>query len=159
MAKEQFCPTFLGCVKKDLRVARALHRLYQEKLEHIAAYLYGNVVTGEAEVELSVAFEELSERSTGHFRLLGRLILALGSDPVVQLRSSLKGVGIRNSEAEKEDSLQDLLYAMLQKERHFYEHCRELLACIEDGVVRSVLCYLQEEGIEQIQKLSAMVGG
>lgn len=159
MAKEQFCPTFFGCVKKDLRVARALHRLYQEKLEHIAAYLYGNVVTGEAEVELSALFEELAERAVGHFQLLGRLILALGSDPVVQLRTSLKGVGIRNSEAEKEDPLQGLLYSMLQRERHFYEHCRELLSCVEDGVVRSVLCYLQEEGIEQIQKLSAMVGG
>ena len=159
MKQDRFCPAFFGCVKKDLRVARALHRLYQEKLENIATYLYAGIVTRDDEIEISILFEELAQASVEHFQLLGRLILALGSDPILQLHLSLKGVGIKALEAAEVRALQALLYALLQAERQFYEHCRELLLCIDDGVVCSVLCCLQEETIEQIQKLSGVIGG
>ena len=140
-------------------MARALQRLYNGRFEEIAALLYRSIAVGEEEPELARFFEELAEGAVEQFQLLGRAIVALGSDPIPQLQHHLKGGRGECAEGGRRAAYQALLYDTLTSERRFYEACSALLGCIEEGLIGALLAYLQQEVAERIGLLSAVIAG
>lgn len=155
--QDRFSPSFLGCVTKDLRMAKVVERLYHEELESVDFYLYRCVLTQETVPELFELFEELAEEEVHHFLILGRLLRALGGDP--SLRFQMRMPHVKSTCEENEDRrAQTLLYESLKGERRACSFYRALIGYTDDGVIRSVLSYLLEEEMRHEEKLNRFFG-
>lgn len=146
--QDRFLPDFLGCVSKDGRMARAVERLWREELEAVSVYLYREVLLLEAETALSELFEELAREAAYHFRFLGGLLSALGSDLSLRTQIRLQCGMPKGDESRRS---QNLLYDSLREKRRLCALYRSVIEGCADGVVRAVLsCFLEDhEGSEE----------
>lgn len=131
-----FRPNLNGCVSKDLRLARATEDCYQEELVSSAAYAYRSLLLENQDPILADRMDDLAVEDAEHFRMLGKLILALGSDPSVRTRICVGG------EIGRFSSPLAIPAEALRREQAQIDRLQTLLGKSADRVVRSLLSYI-----------------
>ena len=76
-----FSPTLRGCVAPNAQMARAMGEVARLALSGVIANTYRSLIF-EEEKALSEHFDALAIEWLSYFRLVGRLMIALGGDPV-----------------------------------------------------------------------------
>lgn len=76
-----FSPTLRGCVTPSPKTARAIGEIARLALSGVIANIYRSLIF-EEECALSAHFDSLAGEYLSYYRLLGRLTIALGGDPV-----------------------------------------------------------------------------
>ena len=134
---------------RDLRIARLLEDCYRAELGAVAAYTYRSLVTEPRSRELADLFDRIAVDETEHFLLLGRLICALGGDPVIQTRVHTVSLA-REAREEK------MLCTALCEERAEVDRYQTVMGRVEDRIVRSFLSQIisdEERHIREMQKM------
>lgn len=139
-----FRPNLNGCVGKDLRLARATEDYYPEELASSVFYTYHSLLAEGQDPILADRLDDFSVEDSEHFRMLGKLILALGGNPSVRARICVgSGTG--------HPSFPDFLPAdMLREERRRIDRLQTLLGKSADRVVRSLLSYILADHTRRI---------
>ena len=150
-----FRPNLVGCVAKDVRMARWVEECYAGALASVAAYTYRSLMTEHSDPGFSRVMEELREEKGEHFRLLGGLILALGAEPAVRAQIRVGGERRCREGGSREERTQMLQDAM-REERSAVDRMQTLMGRTEDRVVRSLLSYLISDGERWLCTLEEM---
>lgn len=140
-----FRPNLVGCVAKDLRMARWVEECYAGALASVAAYTYRSLMTEQSDPVLSRVMDEIRGEKVEHFRLLGGLILALGAEPAVRAQIRVGGER-RCREGGSREEIGQILRDAVREERCAVDRMQNLMGRTEDRVVRSLLSYLISDG-------------
>lgn len=132
-----FRPTVSGCVGRDPALARAAEECYPLLLSSSVAYTYRSLLAEREDPLLADRLDDFAAEDAEHFRMLGRLILALGGDPSLRTRITLGGTFAR-----KQLPLSSLLGDALREEKATVDRLETLLGKCRDRVARSLLAYV-----------------
>lgn len=154
MEERCFEPRFFGCVGQDATLARILNRLRGESLALLGDFL-AFCVCFEEDEEMEALFDRLARRELEDFRLLARLVQAMGGEGAPRLQIRTRGCA---SESDPTRRGLSALYASLERIRRFCCALEELIVRAEDAVARAALSYLLERRRQSIEEISALVG-
>ena len=143
-----FRPTVRGCVGQDLSLARVAEEFYPELLASSVAYTYRSLLAEEEDPLLADRLDRFSAEDAEHFRMLGRLILALGGDPAHRTHLTLGG-----ERASGPAPTSALLKSALAEEKHLIDRLETLMGKSRDRVVRSLLSYVLEDHSRRLRFL------
>ena len=155
-----FRPTLMGCVAKDIRLARAVEECYVEQLASAMAYTYRSLITEQIDRGFADRMDDVAVEKAEHFRMLGELILALGGDPVIRTQLRIGGadrclLGAGGGGRIPERLLRDAL----QEEKRLVDRLQNLMGHTQDRVVRSLLSYILSDEERQIAYLQDVLHG
>lgn len=145
-----FRPNLNGCVAKDPRLARATEECYREELASSAAYTYRSLLTESENPILADRMDDFAVEDAEHFRMLGKLILALGCDPSVRARIFVGG------DPRRPCSPLSIATDALRQEQEQIDRLQTLLGKSVDRVVRSLLSYILADHSRRISFLEEM---
>ena len=143
-----FRPTVRGCVGQDPPLARVAEEFYHELLTSSVAYTYRSLLAEEEDPLLADRLDGFSVEDAEHFRMLGRLILALGGDPTHRTRITVGG-----GHASLPSALPALLQETLVGEKRLIDRLETLMGKSRDRVVRSLLSYILEDHSRRLRFL------
>jgi bacterioferritin (cytochrome b1) len=156
--KTPFRPTLAGCIARDGRLARAVGECYQCALYGIAAYLWRSMMSETQDRELSMLFDCIARDEIEQFRLLGELILALGSNPTVKTQVRVSPLEWREGVCgSHEAAIRTMLEESVQLEKNASDRLQTLMGGTEDRVVRSLFAYLISDAQRHIEHLRAAI--
>lgn len=146
--------TLEGRIRRDPALARLTEPVLAEELEAISSYLYRAAVSEYATPELSGLFESIALDEMEHFRLLERLILALGGNPAIRL--NLRNAAIRMKDlrayADRGEPTAMIRQSIREEEKGIGRY-EEIVAHSDDPMVRSLLLGIVSEEREHIARL------
>lgn len=140
-----FSPTLRGCVTPNARTARACDEIARLALLGVIANTYRSLIF-EEEKALSAHFDALAIERLSHFRLIGRLTIAMGGEPVrcgalrMRGRCGAYGNGQDTPRLAREEIGETVVELRLWQDR-----LRALTAQSEDRVVCAVLEALSDD--------------
>ncbi len=153
-----FRPTLTGCVAQDHRMARAVTDCYYGKLCSLSAYTYASLMTEQKDRALSDMLDAFAIEESEHFRLLGELILALGSNPTVKTQVRVSPMEWREGICgSHEAAVRTMLEEAVQLEKNASDRLQTLMGRTEDRVVRSLFAYLISDAQRHIEHLRAAI--
>lgn len=153
-----FRPTLRGCVSQDHRMARAVTECYYAKLCSFSAYTYASLMTESKDRALSDMLDSFAAEEGEHFRLLGELILALGSNPNVKTQVRVSAMEWREGACGSlEKAVREMLQEAITFEKNANDRFQTLMGCTEDRVVRSLFAYLLSDCQRHIEHLRAAI--
>ena len=153
-ATPPFRPTLRGCVARDPQFAQALSEVYRHKLYEVAAMTYRSLIADATDHVSAGVFDEIAIDAAEHFRLLGDLILALGSDPCFQMHLGVEQTS-RHRHTTTEIPTQMVLDARKEKKRSI-DRLQTLMGHTADRVVRSILTHLLTDESRHMEILSQL---
>ena len=140
-----FSPTLRGCVAPNAQMARAMGEVARLALSGVIANTYRSLIF-EEEKALSEHFDALAIEWLSYFRLVGRLMIALGGDPV---RCGVLRANGRRGVRERERNALELRcgeVAEAVRELHLWrDRLQALIARNGDRVVCAVLETLADD--------------
>ncbi len=153
-ATPPFRPTLRGCVARDPKFAQALSEVYRHKLYEVAAMTYRSLIAEQSDAAAAGVFDEIAIDTAEHFRLLGDLILALGTDPCIQMHLSVERAP-RHRHTASDLSMQMALEAKGEKKRSI-DRLQTLMGRTSDRVVRSILTHLLADESRHLEALGQL---
>lgn len=120
------------------RLAALLLPACVDELKSVSNYLYLSLRAEQTLPTCSVLFSAVAETELQHFRLLGRLILSLGGDPVIRTRLTCGPIT-----TEPDRSIGRLLEASMHHANRAADRYRRLQDACSDPAVAAILRRIQ----------------
>lgn len=154
-----FRPTLAGCVTRNPALARALEGLYLHALYSVAATTYRALIAERHDRTLAATLDEISVERSEHFRLLGDLILALGSNPVIRTELQVERITPDGKDSMRTEALTaGLISRTVAEHKWSIDRMQTLMGSTQDRIVRSILAHLVDDEERHVQMLRACKG-